>query len=326
MLIQKGTSGFIHPHSSEITPESAYLQRREFLQRAAAGGMALASGGAWAQGNVFAGLQSMPAAVSTLAGARAADKPTPFADASGYNNFYEFGLGKEDPARNAQAMAVRPWTVRVEGLVNKPQTFDLDALQKLSAQEERIYRMRCVEGWSMVIPWIGYSLAKLLAQVEPQGSAKYVEFVTLADPQSMPGLRRAVLSWPYTEGLRLDEALHPLTLLTFGMYGHELPKQNGAPVRIMVPWKYGFKSPKSIVAIRLVESEPRTAWNKAARNEYGFYSNVNPEVPHPRWSQATERRIGEGGLLTPKRKTQLFNGYETQVVQLYAGMDLRKNF
>lgn len=326
MLIQKGTSGFIHPHSSEITPESAYLQRREFLQRAAAGGMALASGGAWAQGNAFAGLQAMPAAVSALAGARAADKLTPFADASGYNNFYEFGLGKEDPARNAQAMAVRPWTVRVEGLVNKPQTFDLDALQKLSAQEERIYRMRCVEGWSMVIPWIGYSLAKLLAQVEPQGSAKYVEFVTLADPQSMPGLRRAVLSWPYTEGLRLDEALHPLTLLTFGMYGHELPKQNGAPVRIMVPWKYGFKSPKSIVAIRLVESEPRTAWNKAARNEYGFYSNVNPEVPHPRWSQATERRIGEGGLLTPKRKTQLFNGYETQVAQLYAGMDLRKNF
>ncbi|WP_312565562.1 protein-methionine-sulfoxide reductase catalytic subunit MsrP [Comamonas sp.] len=326
MLIQNGTSGFIHPHSSEITPESACLQRREFLQRAAAGGMALASGGAWAQGNVFAGLQSMPAAVSTLAGARAADKPTPFADASGYNNFYEFGLGKEDPARNAQAMAVRPWTVRVEGLVNKPQTFDMDALQKLSAQEERIYRMRCVEGWSMVIPWIGYSLAKLLAKVEPQGSAKYVEFVTLADPQSMPGLRRAVLSWPYTEGLRLDEALHPLTLLTFGMYGHELPKQNGAPVRIMVPWKYGFKSPKSIVAIRLVESEPRTAWNKAARNEYGFYSNVNPEVPHPRWSQATERRIGEGGLLTPKRKTQLFNGYEAQVAQLYAGMDLRKNF
>lgn len=326
MLIQTGTSGFIHPHSSEITPESAYLQRREFLQWAAAGGMALASSGVWAQGNAFAGLQAMPAAVSALAGARAADKPTPFADASGYNNFYEFGLGKEDPARNAQAMAVRPWTVRVEGLVNKPQTFDLDALQKLSAQEERIYRMRCVEGWSMVIPWIGYSLAKLLAQVEPQGSAKYVEFVTLADPQSMPGLRRAVLSWPYTEGLRLDEALHPLTLLTFGMYGHELPKQNGAPVRIMVPWKYGFKSPKSIVAIRLVESEPRTAWNKAARNEYGFYSNVNPEVPHPRWSQATERRIGEGGLLTPKRKTQLFNGYEAQVAQLYAGMDLRKNF
>lgn len=326
MLIQTGASGFMHPHSSEITPEAAYLQRREFLQWGAASGVALASGAAWAENSAFAGLKPVSAVASTVSGARATDKLTPFADASSYNNFYEFGLGKEDPARNAQAMAVRPWTVRVEGLVNKPQTLDLDALQKLSAQEERIYRLRCVEGWSMVIPWIGYSLSKLLAQVEPLGSAKYVEFVTLADPQSMPGLRRAVLSWPYTEGLRLDEAMHPLTLLTFGMYGHELPKQNGAPVRVMVPWKYGFKSPKSIVAIRLVESEPRTAWNKAARNEYGFYSNVNPEVPHPRWSQATERRIGEGGLLAPKRKTQLFNGYEEQVARLYAGMDLRKNF
>jgi sulfoxide reductase catalytic subunit YedY len=326
MLIQTGASGFMHPHSSEITPEAAYLQRREFLQWSAASGVALASGAAWAENSAFAGLKPVSAVASTVSGARATDKLTPFADASSYNNFYEFGLGKEDPARNAQAMPVRPWTVRVEGLVNKPQTLDLDALQKLSAQEERIYRLRCVEGWSMVIPWIGYSLSKLLAQVEPQGSAKYVEFVTLADSQSMPGLRRAVLSWPYTEGLRLDEAMHPLTLLTFGMYGHELPKQNGAPVRVMVPWKYGFKSPKSIVAIRLVESEPRTAWNKAARNEYGFYSNVNPEVPHPRWSQATERRIGEGGLLAPKRKTQLFNGYEEQVARLYAGMDLRKNF
>ncbi|WP_313602348.1 protein-methionine-sulfoxide reductase catalytic subunit MsrP [Comamonas jiangduensis] len=326
MLIQTGASGFMHPHSSEITPEAAYLQRREFLQWSAGSGIALASGAAWAENSAFAGLKPVSAVESTVSGARVADKLTPFADASSYNNFYEFGLGKEDPVRNAQAMPVRPWTVRVEGLVNKPQTLDLDALQKLSAQEERIYRLRCVEGWSMVIPWIGYSLSKLLAQVEPQGSAKYVEFVTLADPQSMPGLRRAVLSWPYTEGLRLDEAMHPLTLLTFGMYGHELPKQNGAPVRVMVPWKYGFKSPKSIVAIRLVESEPRTAWNKAARNEYGFYSNVNPEVPHPRWSQATERRIGEGGLLAPKRKTQLFNGYEEQVARLYAGMDLRKNF
>ena len=326
MLIQTGASGFMHPHSSEITPEAAYLQRREFLQWGAASGVALASGAAWAENSAFAGLKPVSAVASTVSGARATDKLTPFADASSYNNFYEFGLGKEDPARNAQAMPVRPWTVRVEGLVNKPQTLDLDALQKLSAQEERIYRLRCVEGWSMVIPWIGYSLSKLLAQVEPQGSAKYVEFVTLADSQSMPGLRRAVLNWPYTEGLRLDEAMHPLTLLTFGMYGHELPKQNGAPVRVMVPWKYGFKSPKSIVAIRLVESEPRTAWNKAARNEYGFYSNVNPEVPHPRWSQATERRIGEGGLLAPKRKTQLFNGYEEQVARLYAGMDLRKNF
>ena len=325
MLIQTGASGFIHPHGSAITSEAAYLQRREFLQWAAAGGLGFASGTAWADSDAFAGLKPMSAGVSPLSGARAGDKATSFADASGYNNFYEFGLGKEDPAKHAQAMPVRPWTVRVEGLVNKPQTFDLDALQKLSAQEERIYRMRCVEGWSMVIPWIGYSLSKLLAQVEPQGSAKYVEFVTLADPQCMPGLRRSVLSWPYTEGLRLDEAQHPLTLLTFGMYGHELPKQNGAPVRIMVPWKYGFKSPKSIVAIRLVETEPRTAWNKAARHEYGFYSNVNPDVPHRRWSQATERRIGDG-LLAPKRKTQLFNGYAEQVAHLYSGMDLRQNF
>jgi len=326
MLIQIGASGFMHPHSSEITPEAAYLRRREFLQWGAASGVALASGAAWAENSAFAGVKPASALASTVSGARVTDKLTPFADASSYNNFYEFGLGKEDPVRNAQAMPVRPWTVHVEGLVNKPQTLDLDALQKLSAQEERIYRLRCVEGWSMVIPWIGYSLSKLLAQVEPLGSAKYVEFVTLADSQFMPGLRRAVLSWPYTEGLRLDEAMHPLTLLTFGMYGHELPKQNGAPVRVMVPWKYGFKSPKSIVAIRLVESEPRTAWNKAAPNEYGFYSNVNPEVPHPRWSQATERRIGEGGLLAPKRKTQLFNGYEEQVARLYGGMDLRKNF
>ena len=228
--------------------------------------------------------------------------------------------------RNAQVLPTWPWTVRVEGLVQQPKTFDLDALRKLSALEERIYRLRCVEGWSMVIPWIGYSLSKLLAEVQPLGSAKYVEFVTLADPKVMPGLRRSVLDWPYTEGLRMDEAMHPLTLLTLGMYGHELPKQNGAPVRVVVPWKYGFKSAKSIVTIRLVEREPGTAWNKAARNEYGFYSNVNPDVPHPRWSQATERRIGEGGLFAPKRKTQLFNGYEAQVGQLYAGMDLRKNF
>lgn len=326
MLIQTEASGFMHPHSSEITPEAAYLHRRDFLQWAAAGGAALVSGAALAQTSTPQGLPALQALASQVLGARAEDKQTPFADASSYNNFYEFGLGKEDPARHAQAMPVRPWTVRVEGLVNKPKTFDLDTLQKLSAQEERIYRLRCVEGWSMVIPWIGYSLSKLLAQVEPQGSAKYVEFVTLADAKVMPGLRRSVLDWPYTEGLRLDEAMHPLTLLTFGMYGHELPKQNGAPVRIMVPWKYGFKSPKSIVAIRLVEQEPRTAWNKAARHEYGFYSNVNPEVPHPRWSQATERRIGDGGLFAPKRKTQLFNGYEAQVAQLYTGMDLRKNF
>jgi sulfoxide reductase catalytic subunit YedY len=326
MLIQTGASGFIHPHGSEITPEGVYLRRRELLQWAALGGMGVASGSAFAKADTPDALAPLRALPSSVPGALALDKQTPFADASSYNNFYEFGLDKGDPVRNAQALPTRPWTVRVEGLVQQPKTFDLDALRKLSALEERIYRLRCVEGWSMVIPWIGYSLSKLLAEVQPLGSAKYVEFVTLADPKVMPGLRRSVLDWPYTEGLRMDEAMHPLTLLTLGMYGHELPKQNGAPVRVVVPWKYGFKSAKSIVTIRLVEREPGTAWNKAARNEYGFYSNVNPDVPHPRWSQATERRIGEGGLFAPKRKTQLFNGYEAQVGQLYAGMDLRKNF
>lgn len=326
MLIQTGASGFTHPHGSEITPEGVYLRRRELLQWAALGGMGVASGAAFAKTDTPDALAPLRALPSSVPGALALDKQTPFADASSYNNFYEFGLDKGDPVRNAQALPTRPWTVRVEGLVQQPKTFDLDALRKLSALEERIYRLRCVEGWSMVIPWIGYSLSKLLAEVQPLGSAKYVEFVTLADPKVMPGLRRSVLDWPYTEGLRMDEAMHPLTLLTLGMYGHELPKQNGAPVRVVVPWKYGFKSAKSIVTIRVVEREPGTAWNKAARNEYGFYSNVNPDVPHPRWSQATERRIGEGGLFAPKRKTQLFNGYEAQVGQLYAGMDLRKHF
>jgi sulfoxide reductase catalytic subunit YedY len=220
-----------------------------------------------------------------------------------YNNFYEFGLDKDEPARNAHTLKTRPWTVRIEGLVQKPQTLDIDSLLKLAPMEERIYRLRCVEGWSMVIPWVGYSLSELLKQVQPLGGAKYVEFVTLADKAQMPGLRSGVLDWPYTEGLRLDEAMHPLTLLAFGMYGEVLPNQNGAPLRLVVPWKYGFKSAKSLVAIRLTDKEPGTAWNKAARNEYGFYSNVNPEVDHPRWSQATERRIGEGGLFAKRRKT-----------------------
>lgn len=327
MLINTRDSGFIHPHSSEITSQSVYLRRREMLQWAAVGGLGGVLGGqAVAQDKPRAALRAIPSIKSTLAGAMASDTLTPFKDASSYNNYYEFGLEKSDPALNAHTLQTRPWTVRVEGLVNKPQTLDIEKLLKLSAQEERIYRLRCVEGWSMVIPWVGYSLSKLLSLVEPMGSAKYVEFVTLADRKTMPGLRSGVLDWPYTEGLRLDEAMHPLTLLGFGMYGNELPPQNGAPVRLVVPWKYGFKSAKSIVAIRLVDREPSTAWNKAARNEYGFYSNVNPDVSHPRWSQATERRIGEGGLFAKRRKTQLFNGYEAQVGQLYAGMDLRKNY
>ena len=327
MLIRNDHTGFIHPHSSDITPEAAYMQRRQWLQMAAASGLLASAGGAWAQSKTaVAGLAPMEAVKSTLAGAMTMETPTPYTDARSYNNYYEFGLEKDDPARNAPSLKTRPWTVKVEGLVGKPKTFGIEELLKLSPQEERIYRLRCVEGWSMVIPWIGYSLSKLLAQVEPLGSAKYVEFVTLADDKQMPGLKSRVLDWPYTEGLRLDEAMHPLTLLAFGMYGNELPKQNGAPLRLVVPWKYGFKSAKSIVTIRLTEKEPGTAWNKAARNEYGFYSNVNPAVPHPRWSQETERRIGEGGLFAKRHKTLLFNGYEAQVGQLYAGMDLKKNF
>lgn len=326
MLIRTDHTGFLHPQGSDITPQSLYSRRRDFLHWTAAGGMLAAAGSTLAQSRSPAELRALSATPSAVPGAMAMDAQTSFQDASSYNNYYEFGLDKADPARYAHTLQTRPWTVRVEGLVNKPRTFDIEQLLKLGTLEERIYRLRCVEGWSMVIPWIGYSLSRLLAQVEPQGSAKYVEFVTLADNKTMPGIRNKVLDWPYTEGLRMDEAMHPLSLLALGMYGQELPPQNGAPVRLVVPWKYGFKSAKSIVAIRLLEKAPDTAWNKAARNEYGFYSNVNPDVPHPRWSQATERRIGEGGLFARRRKTLLFNGYEAQVGQLYAGMDLRKNF
>ncbi|WP_313076117.1 protein-methionine-sulfoxide reductase catalytic subunit MsrP [Melaminivora sp.] len=332
MLIRPRDNGFLHPFPSEITPRAAYTGRRALLRQLAGGaaGAALAS---WAGRAALAeealypppGRQpTLPARRSALAGGVTMEKVTSYQDATSYNNFYEFGSGKGDPARNAGTLKTRPWTVTVEGLVHKPRTFDIDELLKLSAQEERIYRLRCVEGWSMVIPWAGYSLAELIRRVEPQGSAKYVEFVTLADKAAMPGVNSRILDWPYTEGLRLDEALHPLTLLAFGMYGEVLPPQNGAPVRLVVPWKYGFKSAKSLVKIRFVEHEPATAWNKTAKNEYGFYSNVNPDVPHPRWSQATERRIGEDGLFAKKRKTLPFNGYEGQVGPLYAGMDLKK--
>jgi sulfoxide reductase catalytic subunit YedY len=262
--------------------------------------------------------------VDVTAGAVTMEKLTAYSDVTTYNNFYEFGTDKSDPAENAGTLKTRPWTVRVEGEVKKPATFDIDALLKLSAMEERIYRLRCVEGWSMVIPWVGYSLAELIKRVEPLGNAKYLEFFTQADPKTMPGLRSRVLDWPYVEGLRMDEAMHPLTLLGFGMYGEVLPNQNGAPVRLVVPWKYGFKSAKSLVKIRFVEKQPTNSWGRSAPQEYGFFSNVNPSVSHPRWSQATERRIGEDGLFAKKRKTLMFNGYETQVGQLYAGMDLSK--
>jgi sulfoxide reductase catalytic subunit YedY len=271
-------------------------------------------------------LAALQTTTSTVSGAMVMDKVTPYADASTYNNFYEFGTDKSDPARNAHTLVTNPWSVQIEGLVKKPGPIDLADLLKLSPLEERIYRMRCVEGWSMVIPWVGYSLSALIKRVEPLGSAKFVQFETLADRKTMPYVGSRVLDWPYVEGLRMDEAMHPLTLLTLGMYGEVLPNQNGAPVRLVVPWKYGFKNAKSLVRIRFTEQMPATAWNKAAANEYGFYSNVNPNVDHPRWSQATERRLGEDGLFTKKRKTLMFNGYEAQVGQLYAGMDLRKNY
>ncbi|RTQ34906.1 protein-methionine-sulfoxide reductase catalytic subunit MsrP [Variovorax gossypii] len=325
-------NGFIHPLSSEITSREVYEGRRDMLKLMAGGAAgaalaAFASREALAQAERPNKLAPLPGAKSAVPGAISMEKVTDYKDASTYNNFYEFGTDKADPAKNAGTLKTRPWTVEVEGLVKKPGKYGIEDLLKLSAQEERIYRLRCVEGWSMVIPWVGYSLAELIKKVEPQGNAKFVEFVTLADPKTMPFVGSRVLDWPYTEGLRMDEAMHPLTLLAFGMYGEVLPNQNGAPVRLVVPWKYGFKSAKSIVKIRFVEKEPSTAWNKAAANEYGFYSNVNPNVDHPRWSQATERRIGDGGgLFAKRRKTELFNGYEAQVGQLYAGMDLKKNY
>lgn len=323
--------GFNHQVASEITPRSVYERRRELLKLIAVGGggMALA---AWAARDAQAQtarpgkLTALSAVRSSVAGAVTMDKLTPYGDVSTYNNFYEFGTGKGDPAQNAGKFKTRPWTVAVEGAVKKPKVYDLDELLKLAPMEERIYRLRCVEGWSMVIPWVGYSMSELIKRVEPTGNAKYVEFVTLADQKQMPFLGSKVLDWPYVEGLRIDEAMHPLTLMAFGLYGEVLPNQNGAPLRIAIPWKYGFKSGKSIVKIRFTEKQPSTSWNVAAAQEYGFYSNVNPKVDHPRWSQATERRIGEDGVFTKKRPTLMFNGYEAQVGQLYAGMDLIKNY
>ena len=332
MLIKTLNNGFIHPASSEITTERLYRERRNLIKLMASGaaGAAMAS---WASREAMAQElarpgknPALPGRKSPVAGAVTMDKLTDYKDASGYNNFYEFGTDKADPAKNAGSLVTSPWTVEVEGLVKKPAKYALEDLLKLSAQEERIYRLRCVEGWSMVIPWVGYSVAELIKKVEPLGSAKYVEFITQADPKTMPFVGSRVLEWPYTEALRMDEAMHPLAMLAFGMYGETMPKQNGAPLRLVVPWKYGFKSGKSIVKIRFTDKEPKTAWNKAAPQEYGFYSNVNPTVDHPRWSQASERRIGEDGLFAKKRKTLMFNGYEAQVGQLYAGMDLKKFF
>ena len=313
-----------------VTSESAFLQRRQLLQLAGLGAASLAASAnkAFAQTRSpqVQAIKALASTPSTVAGARASDNIAPWKDATTYNNFYEFGTDKSDPYEHAHTLVTNPWRVKVEGLVGKPRTFDIDDLLKLASIEERIYRLRCVEGWSMVIPWLGYSLSTLLDQVQPLGSAKYVQFLTLADPKTMPGLRYGGLDWPYSEGLRMDEAMHPLSMLTVGMYGKTLPNQSGAPVRVMVPWKYGFKSAKSIVTIRLTEQQPATAWNKAAPSEYGFYSNVNPGVNHPRWSQATERRLGDGGLLAKRLRTEMFNGYKDQVAGLYAGMDLTRYF
>lgn len=314
------THSTLHIPNSEISSKNAYLNRRQLLTLAAGVGVLNATPSLGAANKRGAPLPSTKNSAYAIP-----DKVTPYESATTYNNFYEFGTDKSDPAYAAQMLQTSPWQLRVEGEVLKPQTFDIDALLKLAPLEERIYRLRCVEGWSMVIPWIGYSLSALIQKAQPKGNAKFVEFISLADKNQMPGVRVPVLQWPYTEGLRLDEAMHPLTLLAMGMYGEVMPKQNGAPVRLVVPWKYGFKSAKSLVTIRLTEKQPISSWMRSAPSEYGFYSNVNPSVDHPRWSQATERRLPEDGLFSPKRKTLMFNGY-TEVASLYTGMDLRKQF
>jgi sulfoxide reductase catalytic subunit YedY len=311
--------------SSEITDKSLYLNRRTFMRGAALAASTVATG------ILYRRLLAPEAQLTpkALPGTQAAtrqwglpgEEATTYEDITNYNNFYEFSTDKRSVARKARGFVTRPWTVAVEGLVNKPKTFDLDELLKLT-QEDRIYRMRCVEGWSMVIPWLGFPLAEVLKQVEPLSNARYVAFETLNDPERMPNLDSSVLDWPYVEGLRLDEAMHPLTILASGLYGEPMPPQNGAPLRLVVPWKYGFKGIKSIVKIRLVEQMPPTTWNLSAPDEYGFFSNVNPDVPHPRWSQAKEQRIGEFA----KRPTLMFNGYADEVAHLYNGMDLKYYF
>ncbi len=313
--------------SSEITDKKTYMSRRLFMRGAALVATTTATGLLYRNfTSQKGGSQSGEKIdnVQTAAGAPPAvdEKLTPFEDITNYNNYYEFSTDKGAVAYEARGLVTRPWTVEVGGLAHKPGLFDLDDLLKISPPEERVYRLRCVERWSMVIPWIGFPLAKLLDQVQPTSEARYVAFTTLADPEQMPNIRARVLDWPYVEGLRLDEAMHPLTILASGLYGETLLPQNGAPLRLVVPWKYGYKSIKSIVKIELTANEPPTAWNKAAPNEYGFYSNVNPDVSHPRWSQSMERRIGEFGL----RDTLMFNGYADQVAHLYAGMDLKENY
>ncbi len=305
----------------EITPKADYMNRRKFLAQAAAVGLTAGSA-LFSPRSAFAGtkLQAVKSPLTTTG-----EELTSYKDVTTFNNFYEFGTGKEEPAIYAQDLPTRPWTLRVEGKVKKPLTFDIDQLLKLRPLEDRVYRHRCVEAWSMVIPWIGYSLSELIKQCEPLSTAKYVQFLSWYDKRYIHWPGQTGIQWPYSEGLRMDEAMHPLTLLTFGLYGEVLPNQNGAPVRIVVPWKYGFKSAKSIVTMRFIDYMPPTTWNELAPTEYGFYSNVNPNVDHPRWSQKTERRIGQP--FYAQRKTTLFlNGYADQVASLYTGMDLKRNF
>jgi methionine sulfoxide reductase catalytic subunit len=320
MLIKKAPE----IRSSEITPRSLYLNRRKFLAGAAIAGAVVAAGTGLRQfinpatvaqaGNKIDGLKKSPFSIT--------ETITPEKDVTHYNNYYEFSTQKEEPADLAKNFRTRPWKVKIDGLVDKKQELDVDTIIKMAPPEERIYRHRCVEGWSIVVPWVGFSLSELIKRVSPQSKAKFVEFTTLLDPSQMPGQRRAVLEWPYVEGLRMDEAMHPLALLCFGMYGEDLPNQDGSPLRIVLPWKYGFKSAKAIVHIRFTDKQPLNTWNVSAPSEYGFYSNVNPTVDHPRWSQAKERRLGEFF----KRPTLMFNGYADQVASLYSGMDLKKNF
>jgi methionine sulfoxide reductase catalytic subunit len=309
--------------SSEITPKTVYLNRRKFLASAALAGAAAATGAVLREvispstvalaGNKIDGIQKSPFSTT--------ETVTPSKDVTTYNNYYEFSTDKDGPAKLAQKFRTRPWKVKIDGLVDKKQELDIDTILKMAPPEERIYRHRCVEGWSIVVPWIGFSLSELIKRVNPTSKAKFVEFTTIYDPTQMPGQQRNVLQWPYVEGLRMDEAMHPLALLCFGMYGEDLPNQDGAPLRIVLPWKYGFKSAKAIVRIHFTDHQPQNTWNISAPTEYGFYSNVNPNVDHPRWSQAKERRLGE----FLKRPTLMFNGYD-QVASLYTGMDLKKNF
>lgn len=319
MLIKKAQD----VRSSEITPKSFYLNRRKFLAEAAMAGAAAAAGLGLRElvtpssvvlaGNKISGVQKSPFSTT--------ETVTPYKDVTNYNNYYEFSTEKDEPAKLAKNFRTRPWKVKIEGLVAKKQEFDIDTILKMASPEERIYRHRCVEGWSIVVPWIGFSLSELIKRANPTSKASFVEFTTILDMTQMPGQQRPVLEWPYVEGLRMDEAMHPLTLLCFGMYGEDLPNQDGAPLRLVVPWKYGFKSAKAIVRIRFTDKQPLNTWNISAPREYGFYSNVNPNVDHPRWSQAKERRLGE----FLKRPTLMFNGYD-QVASLYSGMDLKKYF